>query len=1144
MIHMFFGRRGLVLISIYLALTALKLICEALRRLRLLTVQQPQPLVPPQGLSVIIPERQNPQRLEACLCSLDESCRNVSIPVEVLVVVNGCPPDPYERLQKQFPAVRWFHSTEPLWFAGAVRKGLEKSRFDWVYLLNDDMVLHPLALSEVLKGVGPLVFAVASQIFPEDPRKIREETGLTLLRFREGLVEVDHTDPDHQSLRDILYAGGGSSLFHKTSLMRFMGHVDPYHPGYWEDTEWGLLAWKHGYRVLLAPGSHVWHTYQATHSRLFAMEELRRIFERNRLLFQMRNAVMGGSDYSLFRKLNELDERSFAELVSLRSVRRMFLARARSYAYCFALVDSALRPYSIKGWLPLPLSGLWDGVRRQNRNLELRRRWGRLTERMGNAVSKLRRRWGQLTKRTGNAVSKLRSSLQVRFDWRHYSLASLSVSLDCLDRACEWLKRWGLRPKWTASERSSCKGLSVIIPERQNPELLSDCLSSLTEATKHVSEPVEVIVVVNGSDRRTYAGLMNRYPEVRWLFFAKALWFSGAIRQGLKVARYDWVYLLNDDMVLHPQALKEIAMWRAPHVFGIASQIFFKDTDRRREETGWTQFRWSSGRFDIFDAGVEDLRTVRGTLYAGGGSSLFQRRLLQRMMGRRDAYLPFYWEDVEWGIRAWRLGYEVLFCPDSRVWHSHRATYRKLFVEAEIDRIFVRNGFQFQLRNRLNDRRLFSHLQRLDRRSLIELLRPSELLALLVCRTRCHFLPFSEMDLEHVWKKYYFQPFGYEPDKPEVLLVSPFAIYPPCHGGAVRIHHLIETLQKTFRLVVLSDEAETYGDASWKYCQKLASLHLVSGRRESGEQQNRISRIQSHCHRALRQQAEFLLECYHPELVQIEFIELAQMIDLRRNGTPWVLTLHDVLLAEKVAERSLEDRYELQLIGQYDALVACSHQDAALLEMPRVNVIANGADCAQAYEPSPAETRVLLFMGPFRYEPNLLGICSFLKCVYPRLLCRIPELKLWVLGGNDAPALAARRDDFQQEGICVFDYVEDPGEYLSRCAVTLNPVQGIRGSSLKVIESIAAGRVCVSTTEGARGFCEQKWSSLWIVERVEDFEEPLEQLLMNPPFRHSIERVPEKALYPFSWAASGSAMAELYRGLVTSPSPQNGTGRR
>jgi hypothetical protein len=396
------------------------------------------------------------------------------------------------------------------------------------------------------------------------------------------------------------------------------------------------------------------------------------------------------------------------------------------------------------------------------------------------------------------------------------------------------------------------------------------------------------------------------------------------------------------------------------------------------------------------------------------------------------------------------------------------------------------------------------------------------------------------MDLEHVWRKHYFRPFAHELDKPKVLLVSPFAIYPPSHGGAVRIHHLIEALQKNFHLAVLSDEAAGYGDASWKYCQNLASLHLVSGRPELGEQRDRIARMQNHCHRALRQQAEFLQECYRPELVQIEFMELAPMIDVRRNGTPWVLTLHDVFLTEKIAERTVEDRYELELIGQYDALVACSPQDAALLEVPRVNVIANGADCARPYEPSPAENKVLLFMGPFRYEPNLQGICRFLECVYPRLLCKIPELELWVLGGNNAPALAARMECFQQEGVCVLDYVENPGEYLGRCAVTLNPVQGIRGSSLKLMESIAAGRVCVSTTEGARGFREQEWSSLWIVDRVEDFEEPLEQLLMNPPFRHSIERLPEKALDPYSWAAAGRSLVDLYGGLLPSQSLRNG----
>jgi len=394
------------------------------------------------------------------------------------------------------------------------------------------------------------------------------------------------------------------------------------------------------------------------------------------------------------------------------------------------------------------------------------------------------------------------------------------------------------------------------------------------------------------------------------------------------------------------------------------------------------------------------------------------------------------------------------------------------------------------------------------------------------------------MTLEHVWTKYYFQPFDAGSNKPLVVLVSPFALYPPAHGGAVRLHHLISVLSDRFRFVILSDEGDVYNCESWKYCQTLGSLHLVTGRKEPAEPvERRIPRILSHSRPELQQQLRLLSVCYHPALVQIEFIELAKLIEVRANSAPWVVTLHDVFLDENSAQHSEEDQYELDLIRRFDTTVACSYPDAALLNLPRVTVIPNGVDVNGLRNYYPSQGNALLFTGPFRYTPNLRGIELFLERIYPRLLEKVADLELWILAGRGGAEIAADRSCFRQPGVTVFDYTEHPGRYLERCAVTLNPVWGIRGSSLKLLESVAAGRVCVSTIEGARGVLEERWSSLVTVERVEDMARPLEHLLLATAYRHSPERLPEVALEAHTWQHSGKLLGTLYEQLMQRPRP-------
>src|SRR5207248_2099432 len=110
--------------------------------------------------------------------------------------------------------------------------------------------------------------------------------------------------------------------------------------------------------------------------------------------------------------------------------------------------------------------------------------------------------------------------------------------------------------------------------------------------------------------------------------------------------------------------------------------------------------------------------------------------------------------------------------------------------------------------------------------------------------------------------------------------------------------------------------------------------------------------------------------------------------------------------------------------------------------------------------------RQLLFVGPFRYAPNAMGIRRFLREAYPGIRAAVPDVELVVLGGDEGIALT--RDDplFRQAGVTVLGHRDDVPRLLSACTMTINPQTGIRGSAVKLVESLSAGRVCVSTEQG------------------------------------------------------------------------------
>ena len=238
-----------------------------------------------------------------------------------------------------------------------------------------------------------------------------------------------------------------------------------------------------------------------------------------------------------------------------------------------------------------------------------------------------------------------------------------------------------------------------MIPDRDAPDLLHEALASIGIALEAITEPVQIVVVANGAPRERYQAVLEQYPFVELIHSPGPLGFSAAIGRGLAAARYDWTLLLNNDMTLEPGALRELAARRAEDVFAIAAQIMQQSADRRREETGLVDWY-------IDATGIRVFHSVPGRTRRAPRQPMRQRRrwlvshpTAAEYVRDSSVYDPFYWEDVEWGVRARQDGYRVLFCATAKARHRHRATTARFYAASEIDRIVERNRILFDMRN-------------------------------------------------------------------------------------------------------------------------------------------------------------------------------------------------------------------------------------------------------------------------------------------------------------------------------------------------------------------------------------------------------------------------------------------------------------
>ncbi|MDO8994987.1 MAG: glycosyltransferase family 2 protein, partial [Sediminibacterium sp.] len=121
------------------------------------------------------------------------------------------------------------------------------------------------------------------------------------------------------------------------------------------------------------------------------------------------------------------------------------------------------------------------------------------------------------------------------------------------------------------------------------------------------------------------------------------------------------------------------------------------------------------------------------TAYLSGANALIDTKKIKDIGGFDEIFSPFYCEDFELGLRAWRLGWKCYYDPKSYCIHDHSSTTKNYRTRNWVKAIFFRN-------------RLFVHAIHLNRTRLVFWL-----------------LQITFIDMLFMWiglKFYYYKSFG------------------------------------------------------------------------------------------------------------------------------------------------------------------------------------------------------------------------------------------------------------------------------------------------------------------------------------------------------------------------------------------------
>jgi GT2 family glycosyltransferase len=265
-----------------------------------------------------------------------------------------------------------------------------------------------------------------------------------------------------------------------------------------------------------------------------------------------------------------------------------------------------------------------------------------------------------------------------------------------------------MTPDPPATATPSESGLSIVIPSWNGRVLLErylpTVLASAAAFESACSPPTEVIVADDASTDGTREWLASGHPQVRCESAAERAGFAPTANRGVRAARYPLVYLVNNDVAMESATLPPLVAHFRPGemsarsgsaaAFAVASQVYDLDTGRLSGAGQLGDFRRGfigiHRRYFVAGECAEDARPWL-TLFATGGSSMFDRAKFLELGGFDESFAPFGWEDVELSLRAWKTGLEVHYEPCSAVWHQFSSTIKPVYSRRYVRTVYERN---------------------------------------------------------------------------------------------------------------------------------------------------------------------------------------------------------------------------------------------------------------------------------------------------------------------------------------------------------------------------------------------------------------------------------------------------------------------
>jgi len=216
--------------------------------------------------------------------------------------------------------------------------------------------------------------------------------------------------------------------------------------------------------------------------------------------------------------------------------------------------------------------------------------------------------------------------------------------------------------------------LSIIIVNYNVKEFLQQALTSIQQAGRSLD--YEVIVVDNASTDGSVELIQEKFSKVILLANEENRGFAVANNQAMKIARGEFILLLNPDTIVQENTFSVILDFFRQHPDCGMVGCKILNPDGITKIVGLSRLFPRSklfGKYNLTYLNPNETYEVE----AISGSFMFFRREVMEQIGYLDESFFMYGEDLDWCFRVREAGWKIYYFPDTQIIHFKGESSKK-----------------------------------------------------------------------------------------------------------------------------------------------------------------------------------------------------------------------------------------------------------------------------------------------------------------------------------------------------------------------------------------------------------------------------------------------------------------------------------